>query len=111
MKRAFYAAAILLLAAAVADAVESGRFRLLSISETTRIILVSRIPDKTKYVLDATTAKIMSGEKPAEFTDLKVYTLVTVKFELKKLTKNGIELDGVATEIRIGGSGTKPASN
>jgi hypothetical protein len=89
------------LAATAALSIESGRYRLLSVSQTTKIILVSKIPDKTKYVLDASTAKITLNDKPAELADLQSFTVALVKFELKKGSKNGIEIDGVATEIKI----------
>jgi hypothetical protein len=81
--------------------VESGRYRLLSITQTVKLILVSQIPNKTKYVLDASTSKITVDGKPAEFTDLKAFTVVHVKFEVKKGTKEGVDIDGVATEISV----------
>ncbi len=81
--------------------IESGQFRLLSVSDSTKMILVSQIPTKTKYILDAATAKITIDGKPAEFTSLDYYTIINVKFELKKGSKAGIETDGVASEIRI----------
>ncbi len=98
------AAFLILLAvgtATVALAVESGQFRLLSVSDSTKMILVSQIPTKTKYLLDAAAAKVTIDGKPAEFQNLDFYTIINVKFELKKGTKEGIETDGVANEIRI----------
>jgi len=65
------------------------------------LILVSQIPNKTKYVLDASTSKITVDGKPAEFTDLKAFTVVHLKFEARKANKEGVEIDGVATEITI----------
>jgi hypothetical protein len=82
-------------------AVEGDKYRLLSVSSTSKMILISHIPNKTKYVIDAATAKITVDGKPAEFPSLLSYSVVHVKFELKKTTKSGINLDGVATEIRI----------
>jgi hypothetical protein len=82
-------------------AVESGRYRLLSITQSVKLILVSQIPNKTKYVLDASTSKITVDGKPAEFTDLKAFTVVHLKFEARKANKEGVEIDGVATEITI----------
>ena len=82
-------------------AVESGIYRLLSIAITSKMILVSQIPNKTKYLLDASTAKITVDGKPAEFTKLEAFSIVKVKFELKKSSKDGIELDGIASEISI----------
>ncbi len=84
-----------------AFAVESGQFRLLSVSDSTKMILVSQIPNKTKYILDCATAKITIDGKPAEFQNLDFYTIINVKFELRKGSKEGIETNGVATEIRI----------
>jgi hypothetical protein len=81
--------------------VESGRYRLLSITQSVKLILVSQIPNKTKYILDASTTKITVDGKPAEFTDLKAFTVVNVKFEAKKGTKEGVDIDGIATEITI----------
>lgn len=82
-------------------AVESGQFRLLSVSDSVKLILVSQIPNKTKYLLDAGTAKITVDGKPAEIQSLDFYTIINVKFERRKSAKDGIEIDGVATEIKI----------
>ena len=81
--------------------VEDGIFRLLSVAESSKLILVSRIPDKAKYVLDASAAKITVDGKPAEFGTLSLYVVVQVKFEPKKIKKDKIELDGAVTEISI----------
>lgn len=83
--------------------VESTMFRLLSISESEKLILVSSIPDKTKYLLDASAAKITLNGKSAEFKELKQFSIVQVKLELGKKKKNSIELDGSAIEIMISG--------
>ena len=56
---------------------------------------------KNKFVLDASAAKIMVDGKPAEFQDLRLYTVIHVKFEARKSSKDGINLDGVASEIRV----------
>jgi len=82
-------------------AVEAGKFRLLSVSTTSKLLLVSRIPDKTKFVLDAATAKVTLDGKPAEFSALSQFSVINVKFDQKKSAKMGIDIDGVATEIRI----------
>ncbi len=85
-------------------AVESGMYRLLSISASEKLILVSQIPGKTKYLLDASSTKITVDGKPAEFSELKAFSVVQVKLELRKATRNGIPIDGSATEISISGS-------
>jgi hypothetical protein len=82
-------------------AVESGMYRLLSVSETEKLILVSQIPSKTKYLLDAASAKITLNGKPAEFKELKSFSVIQVKIDLKKGSRNGIPLDGSASEIKI----------
>jgi hypothetical protein len=82
-------------------ALESGTFRLLSVADSGKLILVSKIPNKTKYMLDATTAKITLNGKPAEFTDLKMFSVIQVKMELRKSSKEGIDIDGLASEIKI----------
>ena len=94
-------ALILLTAFGPLLAVEPGAYRLLSVSDTSKLILVSQIPDKTRYVLDTSAAKITVNGKAAEFQDLKAYTVVHLKLELKKTVKDGISVDGKATEIRI----------
>ncbi len=96
-------AAILLLVflVALALAVETGTYRLLSVSDSEKLILVSQIPSKTKYLLDAASAKITVNGKPAEFKELKAFSVIQVKLDLKKSSKNGINLDGSATEIKI----------
>lgn len=83
-------------------ALESGQFRLLSATDVNKVILISQSPEKKiKYLLDASAAKITVDGKAAEFKQLTLYSVVNVKFELKKLSKEGITLDGVASEIRI----------
>ena len=89
-------------------AVESGMYRLLSVSESEKIILVSQIPGKTKYLLDAASAKITIDGKAAEFNELKEFSILLVKIELRKSSKNGITLDGVATEIKISNAEKAP---
>ena len=87
-----------------AIAVESGMFRLLSVSDSQKLILVSQIPNKTRYILDAASAKITVNGKPAEFKELKVFAIIQVKASLRKSNKLGIDIDGTATEIRISNS-------
>jgi len=110
MNRRALTLALVVLTAAAAAAVETGRYRLLSASDSTKLILVSKIPDKTKYVLDAATAKITLDGKPAEFSSLQAFAVITLSFELKKSTKNGIDIDGIATEIKISNPEKRPAS-
>jgi hypothetical protein len=82
-------------------AVETGMYRLLSISVSEKLVLVSQIPGKAKYILDASAAKITIDEKAAEIGELKAFSIIQVKLELKKSSKNGIDIDGTATEIRV----------
>lgn len=84
-----------------AFAIDSDLYRLLSVANTNKLILVSQIPNKTKYVLDASAAKITVDGKPAELKNLALFSRAHIKFELKKSTKDGIDVDGVATEIKI----------
>ena len=84
-----------------AIAVETGMYRLLSVSDSEKLILVSQIPSKTKYLLDAASAKITVNGKAAEFKELKVFSIIQVKTNLRKSSKYGIAIDGSATEIRI----------
>ena len=93
--------AVLALGAVASRAVESQRYRLLSITETSKMILVSEIPAKTKLVLDASSAKIMVDGKPAEFQELRLFSVIHLKFDLRKAEKDGISVDGVATEIKV----------
>ena len=95
------ALSFVLLCACFASAIETDMYRLLSVADSPKLILISQIPNKTKYVLDATAAKITVNGKPAEFKDLKTYVIVQVKMELRKFTKDGIDVDGTAKEIRI----------
>jgi hypothetical protein len=76
-------------------------YRLLSVSDSEKLILVSQIPSKTKYLLDAASAKITVNGKAAEFKELRTFSVIQVKVDLRKSSKNGIGLDGSATEIRI----------
>jgi len=90
-----------LLVLATAWGVESGRFRILSVSESTKLILISKIPDKTKYLLDATAAKITVDGKAAELAELQNFSIATVEFELRKSKKAGVDIDGVANVIAV----------
>jgi hypothetical protein len=81
--------------------VEIGMYRLLSVSGSEKLILISQIPSKHKYLLDASSAKITVNGKPAEFRELDIFSIIQVKFELKKSTRNGVELDGSAKEIKV----------
>ena len=102
MKKTSIGLCIALLVPIVALALESGQFRLLSATDVNKMILISQSPEKKiKYLLDASTAKITVDGKATEFKELIHYSVVNVKFELKKLSKDGIPLDGIATEIRI----------
>jgi len=83
------------------SAVESGMFRLLSISGSEKIILVSQISDKKKFLLDASDAKITVDGNPVEFDVLSQFSIVQVKMELSKKKKNSINLDGRASEIKV----------
>lgn len=87
--------------AAIALPVEPDQYRLLSISKSAKMILISQLPSKTKYLLDASTAKITVDGKPAEFQSLQAYTIVHVKFAAQKSSKDGIDIDGVASEIQV----------
>ncbi len=82
-------------------AAELDTFRLLSVSETEKLVLVSQIPGKAKFLLDAASAKITVNGKPAEFKALKAFSQIQVKANFGKTEKLGIQIDGIATEIRI----------
>jgi hypothetical protein len=82
-------------------AVESGMYRLLSISSSEKLILVSQIPGKTKYILDVASTKVTVNGKPAEFKELKSFSIIQVKLQLGKSSKNGIAIDGSAIEINV----------
>jgi hypothetical protein len=96
-----FIATSLLVIAIPSIAIESGNCRLLSMSESEKLILVSQIPSKTKYLLDATSAKITVNGKPAEFKQLRAFSIVQVKMDIRKSTKNGVTINGSAREIRI----------
>lgn len=101
MKKTACFLTILFLLVTTLLALEAGQFRLLSLAGTNKMILISQTPNKPKYILDASTAKITVDGKPAEFKELLRYSIVNVKFELKKSNKDGITIDGVALEIRV----------
>jgi hypothetical protein len=86
---------------AVSLSLESDTYRLLSVAKSGKIILISHPTDKTKYLLDASNAKITCDGKPMEFDELKNYVLIQVKFDPVKSEKEGIQLDGNATEIAV----------
>lgn len=82
-------------------AVESGKYRLLSISMSEKLIVVSHIPSKTKYILDVAATKITVNGEPAEFRELKAFSVIELKLELKKDDRKGIDIDGKAIEIIV----------
>jgi hypothetical protein len=82
-------------------AVETGMYRLLSVSESEKIILVSQIPTKAKLLLDASSAKVTVNGKAAEFKELRIFSILQVKADLKKSSKNGVAIDGSVTEIKV----------
>jgi hypothetical protein len=82
-------------------AVESGMCRLLSVSESEKLILVSRTPDKKKFLLDVAAAKITVEGKPAELDELKSFSVIQVQWNKSRDKRNGIRLDGVAVEISV----------
>ncbi len=91
---------VLLLAAAVFS-VEGDTYRLLSVSTSGKLILISQPGTKTKLLLDAAAAKITVDGKPAEFKNLSDYSVIHVKFDQRKFEKDGVDADGTVTEIRI----------
>lgn len=101
MRKCIVLIVIMLLTQATLRAIESGQYRLLSLTGAQKWILISQSPGKPKYLLDASTAKITVDGKPAEFKELSRFSVINVKFEFKKSTKNGVNVDGVASEIRI----------
>ena len=82
-------------------AADNPLYRLLSVSESEKLILVSQLPGKAKFLLDASSAKISVNGKPAEFRELKAFSILQVKMDRKKSNKNGITIDGLATEIIV----------
>ncbi len=101
MKKSALVLAFLALTSTLLPAVEAGKFRLLSVAGTSKLLLISQIPTKTKFLVDGATAKITVDGKPAEFSALSQYSIINVKFDQKKSAKAGVEIDGIATEIRI----------
>ena len=83
------------------QALESGSYRLLSISETEKLVLISRVPDQKKFLLDAANVKVSINDKPAEFSDLALFTIVQVQMDLGRARRKGINLDGRAIEIAV----------
>jgi hypothetical protein len=84
-----------------AMAVETGMYRLLSVSDSEKLILVSQIPGKQKFLLDVASAKITVNGKAAEIRELDTYSILQLKLELRKSTRNGVDLDGLAKEIKV----------
>jgi hypothetical protein len=80
---------------------EFSTYRLLSISESEKIILVSHITEKTKYLLDAAAARITRNGNPVEFNELQQFSNILIKIELERIRRSGVRLDGIATEILI----------
>jgi hypothetical protein len=101
MKRCTMFTSVLLLLAVALPALEAGQFRLLGGAGASKMIVISQSLGKPRYILDASTAKITVDGKPAEFKELFSYSIINVKFELKKASKDGINIDGTASEIRI----------
>ena len=84
-----------------AQALESGSYRLLSISVSEKLVLVSRIPDQKKFLLDAADVKVAINDNPAEFKDLILFTVVKVQMDRGNNKRKGINIDGRAREIIV----------
>jgi len=84
-----------------ARALEMESCRLLSISESEKLVLVSRIPDRKKFLLDAADVKVTINDEPAELKDVASFTIVKVRMEPRKKKRKGVSLDGSALEIAI----------
>lgn len=85
----------------VCQAIETGMFRLLSISESEKLILVSRIPDKKKLLMDVKAAKITVDGEPAEIEELQSFTSIQVQWKESDEKRNGVRLDGTVLEIEV----------
>jgi hypothetical protein len=97
----FCIALFLIGACSSAMAVETGMYRLLSVSSSEKLILVSQIPGKQKFLLDVSSAKITVNGKAAEIKELDTFSILQLKLELRKSIRNGTELDGLAKEIKV----------
>ncbi|HSW39122.1 MAG TPA: hypothetical protein VLL97_06485 [Acidobacteriota bacterium] len=75
--------------------------RLLSISESEKLILVSHGNEKTKYLLDAANANITMNGKPAKFNELNRFSTIKVNIKLQPSRRRGVTIDGLAMEIII----------
>ena len=84
-----------------AQAFEAGSYRLLSLSKSERLVLVSRIPDQRRFLLDATNVKVTINDKPAEFEELALFTIVQLQMDLGRVRRKGVNLDGHAREIVV----------
>lgn len=102
---------ILLLTAPAVFPVEGDTYRLLSVSTSSKLILISQPGTKSKFLLDASAAKLTVDGKPAEFKNLSDYSVIHVDFEQKKFKKDGVDIDGTVTEIRILTPENVPARN
>jgi len=80
---------------------ETPEYRILSISTSEKMILISDLSTKTRLLLDMSDAKVLVDGKPAEFKDLQIYSSANVWFEREKSSHEGIALDGVAKRIEV----------
>jgi hypothetical protein len=76
-------------------------YRILSVSESAKLVLISDLATKTRYLLDASQAKIIVEGKEAEIKSLQNYSSAEVLFEKKKAQHEGVDLDGVALRISV----------
>ncbi|MDR0310254.1 MAG: hypothetical protein LBJ21_01575 [Acidobacteriota bacterium] len=105
IKRIFHISAIIAAACVLthipAQALESGSYRLLSVSVTEKLVLVSRIPDQKKFLLDAADVKITINDNPGELNDIALFTVVQLQMDLSKKKRKGVNIDGQVREIAI----------
>ena len=76
-------------------------YRILSVSESSKLVLISDLTTKTRYLLDATNAKIILDGKEIELVKLQDYSTARVSFSSAKKTVGGVKLDGVASRFEI----------
>lgn len=103
MKAVRFILVILLIMGSIAYCIaeEEVTFRLLSISESEKLILVSRTSDKSKFLLDVAAAKITVDGKPAEIGELKSFTLIKLEWKEVEDKRNGVPIDGTVSEVEV----------
>lgn len=76
-------------------------YRILSVSDSAKLVLISDLKNKTRFLLDASQAKVIIDGKESDLKSLQNYSSALVLFVRKTKAHEGVTLDGSASRIEV----------